>query len=153
MADWSKPAITDLYVDVLTFLASKDADTATLFTNPPSNQPVGAIRYVRASNKFQEWDGAAWVDKVISIAGGGTGANTPAGIITSLGLGTMSTQNAVAVAITGGTAIGITSLQLAGNLTFDADGTRNIGTTAIRPNAIYVRNALVIPVGANKWAT
>jgi hypothetical protein len=153
MSDWSKPAITDLYVDVLSYLAGKDTDSATLFVTTPSNQPTGSIRYNRTTNVFQEWNGTAWVDKLISIAGGGTGANTPAGIVVSLGLGTMSTQNAIAVAITGGTIVGISSLQMAGNISFDADGTRNIGSSAIRPNAIYVRNALVIPVGANKWAT
>ena len=153
MADWSKPTITDLYTDVLNYLALKDADSASLFVSAASNIPTGAIRYNRTSNIFQEWDGTAWQDKLISIAGGGTGANTPSGIITSLGLGTMSVQNAPAVAITGGSIIGISSLQVAGSITFDVDGTRNIGTTSLRPNAIYVRNALVIPVGANKWAT
>jgi hypothetical protein len=153
MADWGKPAITDLYVDVLNYLAAKDSDSATLFINVPSNQPVGTIRYNRTTNTFQEWNGSVWQDKLISIAGGGTGANTPSGIVISLGLGTMSLQNATAVSITGGTAIGISSLQMTGSISFDTDGTRDIGTTAIRPNAIYVRNALVIPVGANKWAT
>jgi|SRR6478736_4353535 hypothetical protein len=153
MADWGKPTITDLYTDVLDSLNFKDVDGATLFLNVPSNQPVGSIRYDRANNKFQEWNGTAWVDKIISVAGGGTGASSVSGAIAGLGLGTMATQNAVAVAITGGTITGISSLQVSGHITFDTDGTRNIGSAAVRPNVIYVRNALVIPVGANKWAT
>ena len=43
----------------------------------------------------------------LSIAGGGTDATTAAEARTNLGLGTMSTQNANAVAITGGTVTGL----------------------------------------------
>ena len=153
MADWSKPAITDLYVDVLSFLAGKDTDSATLFVGTPSNQPNGAIRYNRTTNVFQEWNGTTWVDKLISIAGGGTGANTPAGIIASLGLGTISVQNANAVAITGGSISGLSGLTLNCDLTFQSDGNKNIGTDLVRPGTIYIRNGLVIPVGIDKWVS
>jgi len=153
MSDWSKPAITDLYVDVLNYLAGKDTDSATLFVTVPSNQPVGSIRYDRANNKFQEWNGTTWVDKIISIAGGGTGANTPAGIISSLGLGTMSTQNANGVAITGGSIIGLGTFTVNCDITFQSDGTKNIGTDATRAGTIYIRNGLVIPVGIDKWVS
>lgn len=44
----------------------------------------------------------------IAIADGGTGANTAANARTSLGLGTIATQNANAVAVTGGTINGTT---------------------------------------------
>jgi hypothetical protein len=44
----------------------------------------------------------------LAIASGGTGANTAAGARTALGLGTMATQNANNVAITGGTISGVT---------------------------------------------
>ena len=66
----------------------------------------------------------------LSIAQGGTGANTASGARTSLGLGTMSTQNANAVAITGGSVTGITDLAIAdgGTGASDAAGARtNLG--------------------------
>lgn len=44
------------------------------------------------------------------VANGGTGATTTSGARTNLGLGTIATQNANAVAITGGTIAGITDL-------------------------------------------
>ena len=60
------------------------------------------------------------LDTPVPIAAGGTGANTAAGARTSLGitsilngLGTMSTQNASSVAITGGSITGITDLAVA----------------------------------------
>lgn len=153
MADWTKPTITDLYVDVLNYLAAKDSDSATLFLTTPSNQPIGSIRFDRVSSSFQEWDGSVWQNKVISVSGGGTGSNTPAGGAANLGLGTMSLQNAISVAITGGTLQGISFMSLSCSLGFDSDATRNIGSANARPNIIFVRNGLVIPVGANKWVT
>jgi hypothetical protein len=153
MADWTKPTITDLYVDVLNYLAAKDSDSATLFVTASSNQPIGSIRYNRTTNVFQEWNGTAWVDKIVSIAGGGTGANTPSGIVASLGLGTMSIQNANAVNIIGGTIQAITFMSLSCSLGFDSDATRNIGSDAARPNIVYIRNGLVIPVGTDKWVS
>ena len=47
----------------------------------------------------------------VAVTDGGTGSSTAAGARTNLGLGTMSTQAASAVAITGGTATGLTSVQ------------------------------------------
>jgi hypothetical protein len=49
----------------------------------------------------------------LAIAQGGTGATTDSGARTNLGLGTMATQAASAVAITGGTITGITDLAIA----------------------------------------
>lgn len=46
----------------------------------------------------------------LEVASGGTGASTPSGARTNLGLGSMAEQNANAVAITGGTIQGITDL-------------------------------------------
>jgi hypothetical protein len=46
----------------------------------------------------------------LAVADGGTGATTDAGARTNLGLGTMATQDANAVAITGGTITGVTGL-------------------------------------------
>jgi hypothetical protein len=65
----------------------------------------------------------------------------------------MATQNNNAVNITGGTIVGITSLSMSGDIIFDGDGTRAIGTNALQVNKIYVKNGLKIPVGTDKYLT
>lgn len=149
MADWAKPDITDLYTDTLSFLKARDNDAVTLNKDTATSIPTGAIKYDRIGKKFQEWNGTAWIDIVIAVAGGGTGGTTPGG--GGLGLGTMSIQNDNAVNITGGVISGISSFSLSADIAFSSDGTRNIGSSTVRPNNVFVRNGLVIPVGADKW--
>lgn len=117
-ADWALPdSPSTPYVDVLAYLKARDVDAFTLAFDTPTNIPTGAIRYVRASNKFQEYDGATWNDKVLALAGGGTGAATASDARTNLGLGTIATQAANSIAITGGTISGLGSLGIAGDIT------------------------------------
>lgn len=110
-ADWSHPVLADNYSDVLlVYLNGKDIDALTLQKTAPSNLPDGAIAYDRSTDLFKEWDGVGlvFVTKVLSIAGGGTGAASAGAARTSLGLGSMSTQDSSAVSITGGSISGIT---------------------------------------------
>jgi hypothetical protein len=143
MADWSdtNPQETTPYVSVLPALRDRDKD-AYMLAESPTNPPTGAIRYVRASNKFQEWDGAAWADKTISIAGGGTGATTAANARTALGLGSMATQNNNAINVTGGTISGITAFSTSGNAAIN--GNLGVtGTAAIDGLATFAAGTLV----------
>ena len=75
------------------------------------NQAVGDILVgLRAGlNTRFNYTGELPVGVVVTIAQGGTGATTASGARTNLGLGTMATQDASAVAITGGT---LTSVSL-----------------------------------------
>jgi len=107
MSDYNLPTLSSAYTDFLSRLKARDVDAITLCLSNPSNIPTGAIKYDRSGNKFQEWDGIAFVDKVISLAGGGTGGSTAASARTALGLGTLAVQNASAVAITGGSITGV----------------------------------------------
>jgi hypothetical protein len=153
MADWSKPTLSSLYTEFLAEVSARLDDSATLFSGGPSNQPIGSIRYFRTTNAFQEWDGANWVNKVLSLASGGTGATDAAGARTSLGLGTIAIQNANAVNVTGGTLTGISALGMSGDIGFTADNANKIGNNANRPAVIYVRSGMVIPVGVDKFVT
>jgi hypothetical protein len=92
----------------------------------PTNQPTGYVRYNRSGSKLQEWSGAAWVDIVFSIAGGGTGGSTASAARTALGLGTMATQDNTAVNITGGTISGVSmsaSVLTSGTVALNRGGT------------------------------
>lgn len=147
MADWALPSLVTLYTSVLDYLKARDEDAISLCLNEPSNKFIGTIRYVRASNKFQEWDGAAWNDKVLAIAGGGTGGANAGAARTSLGLGDMATQTSSGVSITGGTIIangaGITSLNAA-NIASGTVPTARLGSGAAT-SGTYLR-------GDSTWA-
>lgn len=131
MADWSTPVLATAYASVLSILEARDVDALTMLVAAPSNQPTGAFKYVRASDKFQEWSGAAWVDKVLSVAGGGTGGATASAARSGIGLGTMATQDSSAVAISGGTLAGsgsgITALDAA-NIASGTVSTARLGS-------------------------
>lgn len=153
MANWNNPLLTSLYSDVLAEFKARDVDVATMFNAAPSNQPANAMRYNRSTNIFEEWDGAAWNAKTIAVAGGGTGSGTAAGARTNLGIGTLGVQNSNAIAVTGGTISGLTAFEMNGPITFAADDASDIGAFAKQARKIYVKSALVAPVGVDKYTT
>ena len=136
MADWSKPTITSNYVTFVDEVKNRDIDAITLQLNALVNPPVGSIRLLRSPTKFQEWDGTQFVDKILSVAGGGTGSSTPAGGAANLGLGSMAFQNSNAVAITGGALQTVTLTNVSSYVSFNHSGgqaafTAGTGTVAI----------------------
>lgn len=144
MANWNDPLLTTAYATFLSNMKDRDVDAAKMDFSAATNIPTGTIQYVVASNKFQRWSGAAWVDLVLAVAGGGTGGTTS--------LGTMAFQSSAAVAITGGTIAGITSLTVAGDIVPTTDGTRVLGAAATMFKGAYLKDYLCIPVGIDKWA-
>lgn len=94
--------VTARSTDTLTVVRAQDGTTAQAWS-------AGAWMEARLPKvvleSFSQSTGGA-----LAIADGGTGATTAADARTNLGLGTMATQAASAVAITGGTISGLTTL-------------------------------------------
>lgn len=94
--------VTARSTDTLTVVRAQDGTTAQAWS-------AGAWMEARLPKvvleAFSQSSGGA-----VPISGGGTGATTAADARTNLGLGTMATQAASAVAITGGTISGLTTL-------------------------------------------
>jgi len=156
MADWNNPLITTQYDVFVAEAKARDVDVATMFVNAPTNPPTSAMRSVRLALgmfKFQEWDGAAWQPRFLDVAGGGTGAATTPDARVALGIGTMGVQNSNAIAVTGGTVSGLTQLDVTGPITFSADASWDLGTFAKQARKGYFKDALVLPVGVDKYAT
>lgn len=151
MANWNLPTLTSDYEDVLDLLDDKDVDAATMFLNAPSNQPTGAMKWNRTDDVLEEWDGAAWVDQVLAVSGGGTGAATASAARSNLGLGTMATQNANSVAITAGSITGLTTFTVAANITPTTDGARDIGASATQFRNGFFKTGFKLPVGTDLW--
>lgn len=79
----------------------------------------------------------------LPVASGGTGSNAAAGARTNLGLGTISTQNANAVTISGGSITGITDLAVADGGTGAStagDARTNLGATTLGGNLFVITN-------------
>jgi hypothetical protein len=131
-ADWNKPALGDTYANFLAYLIARDFDAISLcYGGFPTNPQTGMLAYIRASDKFQEYNGSAWVDKVLSLAGGGTGGASAVGARASLGLGTMAIQNATGVTITGGSITGLGTFTTSGAITIGAGITAGSGAVGI----------------------
>lgn len=92
-----------------------------------------------------------WGGTAVGVGFGGTGATTSAAARTNLGLGTMATQNASAVAITGGTVTGLPTPTASSDATTKSyvDGlaqgltilaASNLATTTVLPNTPTYNN-------------
>lgn len=139
-ANWNYPTTSRNYnTEVLPDIKTRDEDAITLLGGTaPTNLPVGAIKYNRATSEIQEWDGANFNNRIFAITSGGTGASDATNARTNLGIGSLGTQNSNAINVTGGSISNLTTLGVSGNATIS--GTLTVSSTAA--NAITVGGGL-----------
>ena len=60
--DWNNPTLTSLYTAVLSELKTRDAELAVMFDGVSStNLPTGTIRWSSSNDRWEKWNGSAWV--------------------------------------------------------------------------------------------
>lgn len=91
-----------------------DTFTTTLSLTKPEVGASADTWGTKLNDNLDDIDALFSAGPVLKVANGGTAATTASGARTSLGLGTMATQDASAVAITGGTLVGMDSVALSG---------------------------------------
>jgi hypothetical protein len=158
MANWSNPTITTQYDVFVSETKARDVDAITMILDGSiSSPPVGSIKMVRlgaGQYKLQEWAGAGTFDeRYLSVAGGGTGTGDPATARINLGIGSMGVQASNAVAISGGTIYQLSGFSVSCSILFTAGSAYDLGSNAAKVRRGYFSDAIVLPVGVDKYAT
>ena len=122
------------------FATSAVASEATLARNA-TNLTSGTVPSARITGVGTVTSGV-WNGTAIAIGYGGTGGNDQATARSGLGLGTMATQGAGAVAITGGAISGLTSLAVSGDITATGDITAFSSDARLKGDIQTITNAL-----------
>jgi hypothetical protein len=114
-----------------------------------SGGAAGVTTFSAGSTGFSPTTGAAGavtLRGVLNVSNGGTGASSASSARTNLGLGTMATQDSNAVAITGGTATGLTTLTGVGQFRLSSQSYDPISNGALNVaglSAIYGSNSYI----------
>jgi hypothetical protein len=112
-----------------------DTFTAVLNLTKPEIGASADTWGTKLNDNLDDVDGLFQSGPALKVANGGTGATVAADARTNLGLGSMATQNAGAVAITGGTMSGVTVGE-SGSFTATL-ATASSGGTAITTGTAY----------------
>jgi microcystin-dependent protein len=65
MTDFNKPATSDTYTNILTYLNAKIASSAKNLYTGDTNLPTDTLQYNRTSKQLEAWNGSSWVAQKI----------------------------------------------------------------------------------------
>jgi hypothetical protein len=119
MANWNNPTVNSNYVTFVDEVKNRDVDSARMFDGTGDNLPNLTIRWNQSNQRFERLQDGTWSARTLSVGGGGTGASTPSGARSNLGLASMAQQSSDNVSITGGSINGV-SFSGTGTLTGNA---------------------------------
>ena len=127
-SDFSKPQVTDPYVDVTVEINALAADLAQGLdpaTTNPANLPAGAVRFNSANGFWEKFNGTAW--------------GALAAVYNVVAAQAKKLQQAVTLALTG---------DLTGSASFDGSGNVSIAATLanVNPNPGTAGDATTVPV-------
>lgn len=85
MTDFNKPATSDTYTNILTYINAKVASCAKLLFTGDTNLPTSTLTYNRTNKQLEEWSGSAWVAKQIgNLSDGSVTVASLAAAVTAL---------------------------------------------------------------------
>ena len=131
-----------------------DTFTAVLNLTKPEVGASADTWGTKLNDNFDDVDGLFQAGPALKVANGGTAATTASGARTNLGLGSMATQDAGAVAITGGTMSGVT-VGDSGSFTATLSNASSGGTTVTTVTAYWklVNNTVSLRIPALNGST
>lgn len=164
-------ALTALTTPIAVSQGGTGQTTANAAFNALAPSQVGQTgKYLKSDGTNTAWDAidisTADISGVLPVANGGTNASTAAGARTNLGLGTIATQDASNVSITGGSVTGISPLAVTSggtgsataagartNLGLGTMATQNASSVAITGGTITGITALAVTDGGTGAST
>jgi hypothetical protein len=153
MTDWSLPALTSIYTNILTEIKNRDIDLALQFDGTTSTSiPTGAIRFDSSAGRWKKWNGTAWAELVATYALTGLSTTGAASIGTTLGVTGVATLSGGGTSTTPTTDNNSTNIATTAFVVGQASATAPVmnGMAAVGTSFRYARQDHVHPTDTTR---
>ena len=148
MANWSNPQLTSTYTNFVTEVKDRDVDLALQFDGTTStNLTTGTIRWSSSANRWQKWNGSAWVELTGTYALTGLSTTGAATIGTTLDVTGVTTLSGGGTSTTAAVNNNSTNIATTAYVVGQASGTAPVmdGTATVGTSLRYARQDHVHP--------